>query len=312
MTVPFRLFRHLALCALATTVVACSSERKVETRVAGNDHFVSNGDQPTPIDVAAVEKAFWDTKGADFQAWMGAFEKRVNELYDGGVVSLDARRNASDLLAVTGFLDRNNQPGFQAGGDATLFAIEQTDPARNNQMAYRVGGYDGHYYQHSHSLLDSPFVQMMVLGSLLHRPYYTPHDRVAVLRDHQSSYRRTPAYQEASRVRKRLFGTTRSQRSFGSAGGSSGSGTARSWFGGKQSTSATTGSTTWSGRRSTGSSGSSTSSSGSRSWFGGSSGSSSRSTSSWSGRRSSGSSGWGSSSSRSSGSSRRSWGGRRR
>jgi hypothetical protein len=282
--------------ALTVTLAACSSDPKVETRVAGNDHFVSNGDQPAPIDVAAVEKAFWDTKASDFQTWMSQFEQRVNEIYDGGVVSLDARRNARNLLTVNGYLERNNQNGFQPGADTKLFDIDQTEPARNNQMAYRVGGYDGHYYHSSHSLLDNPLVQMMVLGSLLNRPYYTPNDRIVVLRDHQSSYRRTPAYQEASRVRKRLFGTTTSQRTFGNSPATTGSSSQRSWFGRKKSTTTDT-SSSWSGRRN-----SSSSSSGSRSWFGGSSGSSG-SSSSWGGRRSSSSSSWGG---RSSSSSRRS------
>lgn len=274
MSVPFRRLRLLTLVAVATTLVACNSERKVETRVSGNDHFVTNSEQPPPIDVAAVETAFWDTKASDFQGWMGAFEKRVNELYDGGVVSIDARRSQQDLLTVTGFLDRNNQPGYQADGDAKLFAIEQTDPARNNQMAYRVGGYDGHYYQHSHSLLDSPLVQMMVLGSILNRPYHTPYDRVVVLRDHQTSYRRTPAYQQASRTRKRLFGTTSSQRTFGSAPKSTTSGSSRSWFGRSGRSSSSGSSSSWGSRRS------------GSSWSWGSRSSGSRSSGrSWGGRR---------------------------
>jgi hypothetical protein len=305
-----RLARHLTLCAVATAMVGCSSDRKVETRVSGDDHFVSQAGGPTPIDVAAVEKAFWETKAADFQTWMGQFETRVNEIYDGGVVSLDARRTPQNLLAVSGYLDRNNQPGFQPDGDAKLFAIEQTDQARNDQMPYRVGGYDGQYYHRSHSLLDNPFVQMMVVGSLLNRPYYTPWDRIGSLRHHQTTYRQTPVYQQASQARKRLFGTTRSQRSFGSAPSGSG-GSIRSWFGRHRSTAHTGASSGWGGsRRST------SASTPSRSWFGGlssrsSTSSSASSSSSWGGRRSTGGFSWGGRSG-SSGSSRRSWGSSRR
>ncbi|MBC7543535.1 MAG: hypothetical protein H7338_12480, partial [Candidatus Sericytochromatia bacterium] len=296
----------------------CSDKPKVETRVAGNDHFVSKAagsNAPNPIDLPAVEKAFWETQGQDMNTWMGAFETRVNQLYDGGTVSLDARRNPQNLMAVTGYLEQNSQPGYQATGDAKLFAIDQTSPAQNHTMGYNVSGYDNSYYPRHHSLLDNPFVEMMIIGSLLQRPYYTPATRVIILHNQQTAYRQTPTYQAERTARQRAFGTTTSKNAFGTAPKSTGTTTTnRSWAG--KPPAGTTGTTTtpgtgttsaWGGQRGTGTTppattGTGRSPTGTSSWGGSRATSthtaptdhaparSSGSSSSWGGRRSSSSS----------------------
>lgn len=257
------------------------------------EHYVSSQIQgeSQKINLDEVQKAFFDMKGSgDFQSQMATFEKRVNEIYDGqGVVSLDATRN-NNRLVVTGFLEKNNQPGFQ-NGDEKLFTLEQTGDVVNNQMPYRVSGYDGRpYYEGHRSILDNPFVQMMVLSHMMNSwggRYYTPYSNYSILQNHQSVFRTTPQYNQQktanegffSRFKKNSAGNVVSKNSFGSSSFSSGATSApkRSWgFSPRSSSGNTFGS------------GSSSFSSGSSS-FGSSSG--------WGGRRSSGfslgSRGWG-------------------
>ncbi|HEY9715580.1 MAG TPA: hypothetical protein V6C72_19055, partial [Chroococcales cyanobacterium] len=95
------LIRSIAVfCAASIFIGGCGSRvnsGKVE-------HYVSpkvEGEMAR-INLDEVQKAFWETQGKDFNSWMGAFEKRVNEIYDGKeVVSIDATRESGHLV-VTG------------------------------------------------------------------------------------------------------------------------------------------------------------------------------------------------------------------
>lgn len=302
--------RLILVPALAVgLMVACSpgknapggaTERYVSATVQG---------QAEKINLDAVHEAFFQTAGKDLQTWMGNFEKRINEIYQGDdIVSIDAEKK-DGMVRVTGFLDRNDEPGYQAA-DEKLFELKQTGAmVEGKGFPYELSGQDGTphhtgypppaYYGHG-GLLDNPFVQMLIIGSLLNRPYYTPAGHYPVLRDYRTSYRQTPRYRAQQVQNRGFFGkllgrkkdaTLKSQRGFGSSAFGSGIGSEtgtprkRSWFGGSSGNDSR-----WSGRRSSG-------------WGSGSS-------SGWSSRRSSGwgggsSSGWGG---------RRSfgWGGRRR
>ncbi len=88
------------LIAGSVTLAGCSSHSE---RV---DHYVSPQvtGEAQKINLEEVQKAFWDSKGTDFNTWMAAFEKRVNEIYDGKeVVSIDATRKDGKLV-VTGYI----------------------------------------------------------------------------------------------------------------------------------------------------------------------------------------------------------------
>jgi len=244
------------------------------------------------INLEEVQKAFWESKGKDLSTWMAAFEKRVNEIYDGEeVVSVDATRKDSKLL-VTGYIDKVNKEGFQPG-DEKLFSIEQTGDAVNNEMPYRMSGYDNNhsYYEGHHGFLDNPFLQAFLISHLMGGwgggHYYTPRTQVVVLRDYRSSYRQTPTYTQQKTANEGFF--SRFKRN------SSGGMTSSKSFGGGEFSSATSGtkSRTFGGSGSTLGSGESTSSS---------------SSSGWAGRRSSSTSLFGGGG----GGMRRSWGGRRR
>ncbi|MBU6428009.1 MAG: hypothetical protein KGR26_03280 [Cyanobacteria bacterium REEB65] len=274
-------------------------------------HFDSGaiGGEAQKINLDEVHRAFYETAGSDFNSWMENFEKRVNEIYQGNdVVQVAADKNGN-MIRVTGYIDRNGQPGYQPGADETLFQLQQTGPANGSQgFPYTMTGYNGSpYYQgyppsmyYHHGLLDNPFVQLFVLSHLLTPSwhYYTPPARMTVLHHYVASYRQTPAFRTQTTRNKGFFsrmfsrggtGLARSSKGFGSGNGSSWGAKNRSWYGGSQ------GGSPWSGKRN-GSAFGSGSGWGSQRSFGGFGGGSG-----WGGRRSFG--GFGGFS--------HSWGGRR-
>lgn len=317
-----------AMILVSPGLAGCGDNREEQ-----GERYVSSNvqGQSARINLEAVKQAFWSTQGQDFNSWMGGFEQRVNEIYDGSeMVAIDAARK-TNMLAVTGFIDKNNQPGYQAG-DEKLFAIEQTGRGTNDQVPYRMSGAHGDtYYQGHQSVLGNPFLQGLLIGGAVGHfsgRYYTPRTRYVALRDHRTSFRSSASY-EAQRKANTTFSsryklkgdgkTLESSRKFGNS--TTGTDKKRSWSGKRTEptgagTTATTNTTkntgsSWSGKRSSGSNASSATTKGSSSsWGGRRSNSSATSTtkssgSSWGGRRSSSSSS-SSSSRRSSSSSRRS------
>lgn len=246
----------LLVIASSVSLVSCTTSSRTEHYVSPQIEGVSQR-----INLDEVEKAFLNTKaeGKDLNAWMGVFEKRVNEIYDGDdVVSIDATRKTGKL-EVTGFIDKNKEPGYQAGEDK-LFAIEQTGDVANDQMPYRVADERGVTYREgSHSILDNPFIQMMLVSQLLGGfggRYYTPYHAYGGLRDHRNAFRTTPAYSTqkaanstfSSRFKQKAVGGGYTSRTpFGSSPSASGS---RSRYSNPSSPSVRT--SPWGGRRSSG------------------------------------------------------------
>jgi hypothetical protein len=232
-----------------------------------SEHYVSPEIEGASqkINLDEVQKAFWDTKGqSDFKAWMAAFEKRVNEIYDGeGIVSLDATRE-NNRLVVTGYIDDKKTAGFQPG-DEKLFSIEQTGEVVNDKLPYRVVGQDGRpYYEGHRNILDNPFVQMMVVSHLMGSwggRYYTPYSRHGDLYASQSTWRQSPQFgqQKAanqefhSRFKAKASGSGFQSKSKFGAGGFSAVSTSqrRSW---DSSGSSGNSGFSWGSRRSSGSS----------------------------------------------------------
>lgn len=238
------------------------------------EHYVSPAIQgeTAKINLDEVQKAFWDTKGKDFDTWMAAFEKRVNEIYEGKeIVSIDATRDNGKLV-VTGFLPKSDdaskkKEGFQPG-DEKLFSIEQTGEAADNEMPYRVANSDGRtYYEGHHSILDNPILQVMLLSHMMGGwggRYYTPYQHVIVLHDSRNQWRSSPQYTSQqtnnsgffSRFKsKSLGGGYESKTGFGNSSfsGDSGSKKRNFSFGSSSPSSSSTSSGSsfsWGGRRS--------------------------------------------------------------
>jgi Ni,Fe-hydrogenase I large subunit len=234
----------LGLTLAASMLVGCSG--------GGREHYSSpmtQGDSQR-INLQSVQDAFLQTKAADFNTWMGKFETRVNEIYQGdGVVAIDAGRE-KNRLQVTGYIEKNSKQGYQADDDK-LFAIAQTGDVRNNQMPYQVQGSNGYIYSHgSYGILGNPLVQMFLISQMMRPHYYTPQDRVIVLDRHRNTYRRTPEYQTQRQRNKSFFGmfkrksdgSLKSERKFSGWGSLFGGSKKRSW--------GSNGSSGWSGRRS--------------------------------------------------------------
>lgn len=248
---------------LCVGLTACSTTTGPERVV--EEHYVSpkvQGDSQK-INLEEVDKAFWDSKGKDLPSWMGAFEKRVNEIYDGKeVVAIDATRK-NDKLNVTGYIDKNDKEGFQPE-DEMLFTLEQTGDAVNNEMPYRVSGHDGRpYYEAQHGFMSNPFLQAMLISHAFSAlSYSTRPSQVVILRDHRDAFRQTPAYTEQkatndnfmSRARKNSAGGMASTKKFGSGDFSASSGTrSRSWTGSSADPSSSSNSSSgWGRRRSSG------------------------------------------------------------
>ena len=177
------------------------------------------------INLEAVEKAFLESKGTDFASWMGAFERRVNEVYEGdGVVSVDARRK-DDRLVVQGFVDTNGQEGMQPA-DRRLFSLEQTGPATRDAVPMKVADGQGAVYnQGDFGLMGSPFLSMFLTMAMFSwaGSYFTPRTQILALSDHRQAYRRTPAYRQQvlanrdfrTRFQARAGGGVRSNQRFG-------------------------------------------------------------------------------------------------
>lgn len=250
----------LSISLMAFVLAGCTvsnhqrstSERYVSPQIEGAE---------SRINLEEVEKAFFNTKANDLNSWMGAFEKRVNEIYEGTeVVSIDATRETGKLN-VTGFVEKNKQPGFQTGEDK-LFALQQTGNVVDNKMPYQVTDQNGQPYNQGHySLFDNPIIQGLVIGNLLSSAfgprYYTPFATTTILRDHRNGFRNTPAF-NSQRTANQQFGTRYKQRATGSGIGSN-TGFGRSYgtdsgarrtFGQPSGSSVRT--SPWGGRRSTG------------------------------------------------------------
>jgi hypothetical protein len=282
---------QVSASACASFLVLVAAVGAVETGLSGcsfggpSEHYVSPKVEGASarINLDAVQKAFWESKGSDLNSWMSAFEKRVNEIYEGKeIVSIDATRQNGKLL-VTGYVDTQKKEGFVPGDDK-LFSIEQTGEAANNEMPYRLSGQDGQtYYEGRHSILDNPFLQALLISHLMGGwggRYYTPPGRMVVLDNYRSTYRQTPNYMQqtasnsdfATRFKsKAVGGGLQGTNKFGNSSFSSTSGAAnRAWGGATPSaTSNTAGSSSiWGGRRSSSSFGSFRGSSFGRGWGG--------------------------------------------
>jgi hypothetical protein len=230
-------FCYFLIAGLVINIAGCTYGPETRQR----ETYVSPQVQgeAAKINLEEVEKAFFTTKAADFQSWMGAFEKRVNEIYEGPeVVSIAASRETGKL-AVTGYIDDQKEPGYQPG-ESKLFTLEQTGEAVNNEMPYRVANGNGQVYREgTHSIFDNPIIQMMLFANMMNMwggSYFTPRSRFAGLQDHRSAFRSTPHYQRQraannefqTRFKQRAGGGVASTRPFG--GGSTGSASrSRSW-----------------------------------------------------------------------------------
>ncbi|MBU6455063.1 MAG: hypothetical protein KGS72_25050 [Cyanobacteria bacterium REEB67] len=181
-----------------TTTVAGAPAAAAADGTVGSGFDSRPSDAPR-INVQAVQQALNDVQQADPQGWLQDFEKRVNEIYDGqGVVSIDAKQDASNNLQIVGYISQSGQQGFQPG-DEQLFSITQTGPANNgtvpyNMQYYTYGGYSAYYTGYYHN----PIMTAWMVNTLIYgHPwggYYTSPSRLVYIHSYQTTYRASPVY----------------------------------------------------------------------------------------------------------------------
>jgi hypothetical protein len=170
----------------------------------GGTGFDSQPSDAPLINVDAVKQALSQVQANNSQDWLQAFEKRVNEIYEGqGVVSIDAKTDAANNLQIVGYVAQSGQQdapqGFQQGVDQELFSIQQTSAVANNDAPYQMqyytyGGSVGYYSGYYHN----PFLTGWMVNTLIYgHPwggYYTSPARLVVIHDYRTTYRTTPAF----------------------------------------------------------------------------------------------------------------------
>ena len=254
--------RILASAIAGLILVSGCAAPKAEEAPAQTDRYVSPKVEGADarINLEEVQKAFLTSKGGDFNTWMGNFEKRVNEIFEGDeIASLDASRE-NNRLVVTGFVEKNDEPGFQAG-EEKLFSIEQTGEAANDQVPLRVANGDGAIHSEGHHSMLSPFLQGFLIAGLMNSwggRYHTPPATRDQLNKHRTTYRQSPGYkvQQANNKafntrfkQKALTNNYESRRQFGSGVNNTQNAPQNRSFG--NTNNANSNNSNWSGRRDT-------------------------------------------------------------
>ena len=181
-----RMFVLLNLVAMLFLLTACAYEDDSQTR----------------INVDAVEKALKEIQVDDQQGWMDAFEKRVNEIYEGdGIVSVDSRMEG-DMLKITGYVEKNSEDGLQPA-DEEIFSIKQTSPAneKSTEAVITSNTANGSPVEHHTSFLNTMF-QYWLIHKLISpsHAYHTPGASLAGLSYFRDNYRRSSSWTEQRRM----------------------------------------------------------------------------------------------------------------
>lgn len=149
-------------------------------------------DQPR-IDVKALEETLSTLRKDNPEEWLKAFEKRVNEIYEGDEVVSVRAENVDGGLQITGLVE-----------DRTIFSFLQKklDAAAQGTAAdktptvltvYTNGNQPVHHESH--------LVQNLIMFWMIHNMmtpsyrYQTPAANITSIREQRTVYRTTPAFQ---------------------------------------------------------------------------------------------------------------------
>lgn len=162
------------------------------------------------INLDEVQEAFKDSKDAS------AFERRVNEIYEGdGIVLVRAKQNESGLT-LEGFEDLNNNGEIDDTADDILFSI-----VKDSENRHRMQGHGGNsYYNRGFSGTDFLFTYM-IISSFSGRGgygYSTPRGDYSRMKRDRNSYRGSSRYRSQVSKNSSYFKSNRSSFA-GSRGG---------------------------------------------------------------------------------------------
>jgi hypothetical protein len=188
-----RAIHSLVAASLGCVLLVSFVDQQAQTKelYAANQTNKNNNGNSVVINLNEVKKALAATASGDLNSWMSAFEKRVNEIYEGkGIVSINLINHDAKLRLI-GFLESNQQPGFQAN-DQKLFVIQQSAAAADNTLPYSLYNQQGKLYKSgSYSLHGKPVLNL-ILGSLRAFPtqlYCTSPTRIKFLRTQRDATR---------------------------------------------------------------------------------------------------------------------------
>lgn len=160
--------------------------------IADSPPVVAIQDQPR-IDVKALEETLFTLRKDNPEDWLKAFEKRVNEIYEGDEVVSVRAENVDGGLQITGLVE-----------DRTLFSFLQKKPDTAAQgtaagttptvlTVYTNGNQPVHHESH--------LVQNLIMFWMIHNMmtpsyrYQTPAANITSIREQRTVYRSTPAFQ---------------------------------------------------------------------------------------------------------------------
>lgn len=165
------------------------------------------------INMDDVQQAYRDAYTADgFR--QDAFERRLNEIYEGDHLVLVRAEHAGDRAIITGWEDLNDDRQVSDGTDDKLFTITQE---LKDGGSFQTQGHGANGYYHSVSPLNG-FLTGLLLGSLFtggRTTYVTPPARSDDLAASRAVYRASGSY-AAQQARNAAYGSSVGSR-FGSA-----------------------------------------------------------------------------------------------
>ena len=170
------------------TLGACGGRREQWAETSG---------QAGQINLEAVEEAMKKSKD------VSAFEKRVNEIYQGEEMVLIEVKNEGREQLVSGYTDLNNNlnidyvEGSKDNADEKLFTFRRWYEGNKPNPSYAMRGYGvNSYYYHPYPY-GMNMLSTYMLVSALRQPMYMTHTTVIQrqsTRTSRDNYRKTPSY----------------------------------------------------------------------------------------------------------------------
>ena len=173
-----------SFAALAGTMVVAGPVLGACSPGPTYDQWAATDGAAGRINLDAVQDAFKDSES------VSAFEKKVNEIYEGDGIILIRARQDGERLTLQAYEDLNKDGTINETGDDLLFEIVQN----NNQNELRGHGTNG-YYNNSFGAGNFLFTYLL-LSSFSRGPYFyqTSPARASTIRSSRTSYRNSTSY----------------------------------------------------------------------------------------------------------------------
>ena len=196
--------------ALAGTMVVAAPVAAACSTGPTYDEWAATDGAAGRINLDEVQEAFKDSKD------VSAFERRVNEIYEGDGIVLIRAQQAESGLTLEGFEDLNNNGKIDDTADDKLFSI-----FKDNENRHRMQGHGGNsYYNRGFTGTDFLFTYL-IISSLSGRGgygYNTPRGNTSRMRRDRNSYRASSKYRNQVSKNTTFRNSNRSQFSGSRAG----------------------------------------------------------------------------------------------